>query len=104
MRNLGVVVGNTLWYLLQVAAMVFVTHAGWALRRKCLSCGFRFHGPRPEPPDFNECADCGYNLTGNVSGRCSECGWKLPRRYRAYRRKTDRFVKNHHANRSKNEA
>lgn len=25
----------------------------------------------------NECPNCGYNLTGNVSGRCSECGLDL---------------------------
>jgi uncharacterized paraquat-inducible protein A len=24
------------------------------------------------------CSRCGYNLTGNVSGVCPECGWKLP--------------------------
>ena len=30
--------------------------------------------PRLKPvPNF--CPECGYNLTGNVSGRCSECGW-----------------------------
>ena len=26
------------------------------------------------------CAVCGYNLTGNVSGRCSECGVEIPPR------------------------
>ena len=24
------------------------------------------------------CLSCGYNLTGNVSGICPECGWELP--------------------------
>jgi len=28
--------------------------------------------PRRIPP--GHCATCGYNLTGNVSGKCSECG------------------------------
>lgn len=28
---------------------------------------------RPEPRS-DECSRCGYNLTGNVSGRCPECG------------------------------
>ena len=28
--------------------------------------------PRPIPP--GHCQTCGYNLTGNVSGRCPECG------------------------------
>lgn len=25
------------------------------------------------------CRECGYNLTGNISGRCPECGTELPR-------------------------
>lgn len=29
------------------------------------------------------CMKCGYDLAGNVSGICPECGWKLPRRFRA---------------------
>ena len=33
--------------------------------------------PRPPPPGF--CQSCGYNLTGNVSGRCPECGTKVKR-------------------------
>jgi hypothetical protein len=35
--------------------------------------------PREYPPGF--CQACGYDLTGNVSGRCSECGviaWRVP--------------------------
>ncbi len=28
--------------------------------------------PKPLPP--RHCRNCGYNLTGNVSGRCPECG------------------------------
>jgi len=28
--------------------------------------------PPPIPP--GHCTTCGYNLTGNVSGKCSECG------------------------------
>ena len=27
-----------------------------------------------KPPKPGHCAFCGYNLTGNVSGRCPECG------------------------------
>ena len=30
--------------------------------------------------DALACAECGYNLTGNVSGRCSECGAPVPTR------------------------
>lgn len=25
------------------------------------------------------CVECGYNLTGNKSGRCPECGWRIDR-------------------------
>lgn len=31
---------------------------------------------RSPPPGW--CAHCGYNLTGNVSGRCPECGTPVP--------------------------
>jgi len=51
-------------------------------RRKCRRCGQIFVGPRKEPPNFDACPKGGYNLTGNVSGRCSECGWQLTWRYR----------------------
>ena len=89
-RNLAVAIANACWWVVQMANEAFVAHEGWAFKRKCLKCGYRFDGARPRRPDFDECANCGYNLTGNVSGRCSECGWKLPRRYRARRRRTDR--------------
>ncbi|MBN1342741.1 MAG: hypothetical protein JXQ73_08690 [Phycisphaerae bacterium] len=28
--------------------------------------------------DPGHCGRCGYDLTGNVSGVCPECGWRLP--------------------------
>ncbi|UCE59536.1 MAG: hypothetical protein JSU63_19095 [Phycisphaerales bacterium] len=92
LRNIGVTVFNTVL----LAAQIVVVHHFWeglALRRKCVKCGFRFVGPRRELPDFDECAQREYNLTGKVSGRCPECGWKLPRRYRMYRRKADKKLK-----------
>jgi carbon starvation protein len=30
--------------------------------------------PTPGPRD---CVECGYDLTGNVSGKCPECGWEI---------------------------
>jgi len=29
--------------------------------------------------DRGHCGQCGYDLTGNVSGACPECGWQIPR-------------------------
>ena len=28
--------------------------------------------------DSRHCGQCGYDLTGNVSGVCPECGWVIP--------------------------
>ena len=86
-RNVAAAVGNVRWYDFQICSIFLVTHEGWALKRKRLKCGYLFLGLKPFTPNFDECAKCGYNLPGNVSGRCSECGWKLLRRYRAYRRR-----------------
>jgi hypothetical protein len=36
------------------------------------------HWPKLPPPDDDGlCQECGYNLTGNVSGICPECGTKV---------------------------
>jgi hypothetical protein len=42
-------------------------------------CWYRTRAPvrRPFPP--GRCRKCGYNLTGNVSGRCPECGTPVGR-------------------------
>lgn len=38
------------------------------------------HATRPPfAPDNRYCRVCGYDLTGNVSGRCPECGTEIPR-------------------------
>lgn len=38
-----------------------------------------YFGPYPSgPPDGNGCFECGYDLTGNLSGICPECGWDIP--------------------------
>jgi hypothetical protein len=32
-----------------------------------------YHASRPDPAS-RDCCECGYDLTGNISGRCPECG------------------------------
>ena len=55
-------------------------------KRKCDECGKIFIAKLTSKPNFDVCLQCQYNLTGNRSGRCPECGWRLPRQYRAHRR------------------
>ena len=45
------------------AALGFAAVAFWILDQ------------RPSQP--GRCHKCGYDLTGNVSGRCPECGWRV---------------------------
>lgn len=52
------------------------------LRRKCPDCGALFASSWRQRPRQGICGICEYNLTGNVSGICPECGWKIPRRLR----------------------
>jgi hypothetical protein len=54
----GVWVHWSLWQPLVVLAVISVLL-------------FRLDRRRPKP---GHCKSCGYNLTGNVSGVCSECG------------------------------
>jgi hypothetical protein len=35
---------------------------------------FVVRGPRGDPPPPGHCVTCGYDLTGNTSGTCPECG------------------------------
>lgn len=48
-------------------------------KRRCLDCGgiFREKARLGKDP---LCGNCDYNLTGNVTGVCSECGWRITRR------------------------
>jgi hypothetical protein len=41
-----------------------------------LSLLFGFFRPRRQPT--GKCRNCGYDLTGNLSGRCPECGLEVP--------------------------
>ena len=99
-RNFGVAILNSLNSLFLFGFWPFISMKrvntpAKPLRRKCLKCGYKFLGQQPELPDFDECPVCAYSLKGNVSGRCPECGWKLPRRYRAHRRLADRGKPDH---------
>ncbi len=92
--NWWIAVRNALVYLVwtTIVLLVIVPPSdvpGRPLKRKCLGCGYRFYGPTPEAPDFDACAKCGYSLIGNISGRCPECGWRLPLRFRRHRRAKD---------------
>ena len=44
--------------------------------RQCPSCGVVKIEPLRRAP--YECQQCGYNLWGNRSGACPECGWNMP--------------------------
>ena len=48
------------------------------LLRLCEECGLYFDRRRTWKKVV-ECPVCHYSLKGNTSGRCPECGWKLPR-------------------------
>ncbi len=48
------------WLVIASAAMSWVSWAAWARRRRVARDG--------------ACSVCAYNLTGNVSGVCPECG------------------------------
>ena len=94
-RNVAISIVNALhavWWLGWVPFVSWkrATTPRSPLLRRCLKCGYKFLGEVPEAPDFDECPACAYNLKGNTSGRCPECGWKLPRRIRAHRRLADR--------------
>jgi hypothetical protein len=45
-------------------------------RRRCRSCGAMFVAQTMHRE--NLCGACGYDLRGNRSGRCPECGWHIP--------------------------
>ena len=52
--------------------------------RRCRRCGAVFSWNRVRSRKLDECVRCGYSLNGNVSGRCSECGWKLRKEHRRF--------------------
>jgi len=59
-----------LWAAMALLAIGFPL----ALRRDLRDLRARLRAAR------GRCTKCGYDLTGNVSGRCPECGEPIPRR------------------------
>ncbi len=62
-------IGN--WFFYFVVFMIVISLGGWGLeqiRRRLLG------------HPTGHCQTCGYNLTGNVSGICPECGNAVPKR------------------------
>ncbi len=66
----GAVAGSYHSYDLTIAAAVWTTSA--LLGAPCYLLCSKWLARR-DPP-YKCCQRCGYNLTGNVSGRCPECG------------------------------
>lgn len=51
--------------------------AGWMIASLMALVGWEWWGHRHRvPAGAPRCAACGYNLTGNMSGVCPECGTK----------------------------
>ena len=57
---------------------VFVLGLAADLSHRCKTCGAHFRGEKPQPVDTFTCPCCEYDLRGNTSGRCPECGWDIP--------------------------
>lgn len=78
-----------------VIAVIFQQGIGGALfplTRKCRKCRTTFVEPsesRRPREKLDQCRKCEYSLTGNVSGVCPECGWKLTRAHKRYVKKED---------------
>lgn len=50
---------------------------GLALHRKCDQCGKKFLADKVLRHQRGFCRECNYNLTGNQSGKCPECGREI---------------------------
>jgi hypothetical protein len=85
-------VTNSLLVALGVAFVAFMLHPAPHTNREILlftllslaiGCGagaYWYIKRAPQKPAHRPayCTRCGYNLTGNVSGRCAECGTVVP--------------------------
>ena len=80
LTNAVYLAGIALLFLVQFISAWLIGEAGdgspLALKRKCRQCRGTFW-PKPIHEPAVTCGQCGYDLTGNVSGICPECGWKI---------------------------
>ncbi len=63
------------WIAAILVVVAFFRDLGWmavVLVLLCLPAGALLR--RDPPPPRGHCQSCAYNLTGNVSGVCPECG------------------------------
>ena len=63
--------GAVLWAVLKPLLLVLPAGAGWAVYQAVRS--------RSASRGLSRCPRCGYDLTGNVSGVCPECGGGISR-------------------------
>ena len=69
-QRIATVGGASCWYVGVPLWLPFLALAG--------PTAMLWHRDRRPPP--GHCRNCGYNLTGNTSGRCPECGESVPPR------------------------
>ena len=72
MTLVGTILALILLFLFGAIVILFVVSIGFLC--------FRWHRRRQPPP--GHCQKCGYDLTGNVSGVCPECGTPIKARSR----------------------
>ena len=83
--------GRGLYLMLGIAGKLYVVEGIGEQRHALVGRGFTYHqrdssvaacisGPG-ERASFRIASDCGYNLTGNISGTCPECGNAVPKEY-----------------------
>jgi MFS family permease len=62
----------------EIPFLVALLSAFYSLRRRRERRRGEYMGRLTEMARTGKCAACGYDLTGNTSGRCPECGERLP--------------------------